>query len=249
GLTLDMANIMAAPTQNTLNYDDSNLRQGKTLDLKNNFKKNPGSFGVNYTLGVDLNLYGFDFHPTRSAGDSLTCSLPLTSDTCAHTTNIPIVSFTILDVVIAYANVDISAAITTTANLNGDGASSLRSMTTQSIPIVDDQTLNFTSSPQVKDETTFLSCSLPAGDQIHYAMGDESSHVGGTVTEGVGIGVGVSVWGRDPIPFAPDFHLFDVGPFDFHLFDLPSVTMNPITLSAPAQAADLGVLQKNNIPP
>jgi hypothetical protein len=246
-LSLDMATALNAPTHNDLTYTDTNLRQGRTLDLKNTFNKDAGSMNVNYTLGVDLNVYGLDFNPTKSAGDTLPCGVPLLADSCSHAADIPIASFTILDVGVAYAEVNVDAQITTTAHISGDGVSTQRTMSSSGVPLLGPDTLTFTSSPQAKDESTHLSCSVPAGEQVNYAMGDESSHVNGNVDEGVGIAVGGDVKARDP--FGPDFTLFSIGPFGFNLFTLPAITFNQINLGAPAQNVDLGVLQKNNIPP
>ena len=99
--------------------------------------------------------------------------------------------------------------------------------------------LTFTSTPQTQDESAPLSCNVPAGQPVNYAMGDESSNVNGSLTEGFGVSVQGDAFVRD-IPPLPDIHLFTVGPFSLpNLFSLPPVTFNTITLSAPAQNVDL----------
>ena len=248
GIALDMKTTMAAPTHNDLTFTDTNLRQGSHLDLTNTFNSDPGgSFNADYTLSGNLDLYGFNFNYSQSASDTLSCALPLTTDTCSHTKNIPLFNFTLIDVGVAYFNVNVDAPITTTAKINGDGVTSHRTMTVSSIDALPPGDLNFTSSPQAKDEGTNLSCSLPAGQPVNYAMGAASSHVKGTVNEGVSIGVGGTVFLR---ALVTDVDILDVGPFTFGpLFTLPDRAFNTIDLTAPAQNVDLGNLLPNLTPP
>ena len=255
---LSMAANFNAPTKNVLDYDDANLRQGKTLGLTNTFSRQPGSLGITYTAGFELHLYFLaDFHPTISEGDTLSCQLPLPSNSCSHTHNIPIASFEPIDLRVLgigpYLQVNVFMPITTSAALNGDGVTSDRTIQTQNTDLVDPTTLHFTSSPQVVDETSNLSCSTPAGDQVKYNMGDEASHVSGTTHETVGIGVNAQVRAGvpvlDPLPDIEDVLLFELASISFPLFESPTVAISPINLTAPGQSAELGVLQANNIPP
>lgn len=248
GMSLDMATTMAAPTHNDLTFTDTNLRQGSQLDLTNTFTKDPGSFNVNYTLSGDLSLYGFDFTYSQGAGDTMSCGLPLLTDSCSHTATVNLFSFDLIDIGVAYFQINVLAPITTTANITGDGVTSHRTLTVAGTDALPPADLTFTSSPQVKDETTALSCSLPANQPVNYAMGDESSHVNGTVTEGVGIGVSGSVYIRDPI--FGDHDIFDTPAITVpDLFSLPSVGFSTITLTAPAQNVDLGNLLPNETTP
>ena len=248
GMSLDMATSMNAPTHNDLTYTDTNLRQGSHLDLTNTFTKDPGSFGVNYTLSGDLNLYGFDFTYSKSAGDTMSCSLPLLTDSCSHTTNVNLFSFNLIDIGVAYFQVNVVAPITTSSDINGDGATSHRTLTVGGLDALSPADITFTSSPQVKDEGVNLSCTLPANQPVNYAMGDESSHVNGSVTEGVGIGVSGSVYIRDPI--FGDHDVYDTPAITVpDLFSLPSIGFSTITLSAPSQNVDLGTLLPNNVAP
>jgi hypothetical protein len=247
GISLDMGTTMSAPTHNDLTYTETNLRQGRHLDLTNTFTKDPGSFDVNYTLSGSLSLYGFDFDYSKSAGDTLSCGLPLLSDTCSHTVNVPLFSFTLIDIVVAYFQINVVAPITTTAEINGDGVTSHRTVTVAGANVLPPTDLVFISSPQVQDEGVDLSCSLPVNEPVNYAMGDESSHVTGNVTEGVGIGVSGSVFIRDPI--FGDHDVYDTPTLAVHLFDLPDVAFNTINLTAPGKNVDLGNLLANNIAP
>jgi hypothetical protein len=105
GISLDMATSMNAPSHNDLNFTDTNLRQGRTLDLANTFTNDSASMNVNYTLSGGLDVYGIHFDYSKSAGDTLPCGLPLLTDVCSHTTNVNLFSFTVLDVGVAYFNV------------------------------------------------------------------------------------------------------------------------------------------------
>ena len=251
-LSLDLKTSMNAPSHNDLGFTDTNLRQGRTLDLTNKFTNDSGSFAVKYTLGYDLSLYGFHFGDSVSEDDTLPdCSLPLLTDSCSHTKDLKLFDFTLIDLGFAWFDVNVVAPITTTAGLNGDGVTSHRTMTVAGADVLSPTDLTFTASPQSKDESVKLACSLPVNEPVNYAMGDPSSHVSGNVTEAVGIGVNGTVW--VPNPFNPPDFKSDVyttptiGIPD--LFSLPPVTINTINLSAPGQNVDLGNLLPNNIAP
>ncbi len=251
-LSLDLKTSMNAPSHNDLGFTDTNLRQGRTLDLTNKFTNDSGSFAVKYTLGYDLSLYGFHFGDSVSEDDTLPdCSLPLLTDSCSHTKDLKLFDFTLIDLGFAWFDVNVVAPITTTAGLNGDGVTSHRTMTVAGADVLSPTDLTFTASPQSKDESVKLACSLPVNEPVNYAMGDPSSHVNGNVTEAVGIGVNGTVW--VPNPFNPPDFKSDVyttptiGIPD--LFSLPPVTINTINLSAPGQNVDLGNLLPNNIAP
>lgn len=251
-LSLNLKTSMDAPSHNDLAFTDTNLRQGRTLDLTNKFTNDSGSFAVKYTLAYDLSLYGFHFGDSVSEDDTLPdCSLPLLTDSCSHTKDIKLFDFTLIDLGFAWFDVNVVAPITTTADINGDGVTSHRTMTVAGADVLPPADLSFTSSPQSKDESVKLACSLPVNEPVNYAMGDPASHVNGNVTEAVGIGVNGTVWVPNPLN-PPDFKSDvyttpTIGIPD--LFSLPPVTINTINLSAPGQNVDLGNLLPNNIAP
>lgn len=251
-LGLDVKTSMAAPSHNDLTFTDTNLRQGRTLDLTNTFTNDSGSFDVKYTLGYDLSLYGFNFGDSISANDTLPgCGLPLLADSCSHQKDITLFSFTLIDLGFAWFDVNVLVPITTTADINGDGVTSYRTMTVAGADVLPPTNLTFTSSPEPKDESVKLACSLPVNEPVNYAMGDPSSNVNGDVTETVGIGVNGTVWVPDPLN-PPDFKsdVYDTPSIAIpNLFSLPPVTFNQITLMAPGQNVDLGNLLPNNIAP
>jgi hypothetical protein len=246
GIALDMKSTVNAGTHNDLTFTDTNLRQGSTLDLTNTFTRDSQSLGVDYTLSGELDVFGFDLTYNHTEGDTIAnCGLPLLTDGCSDTKNITLFSFTPIDIGVAYLQVSFNADITTSANLTGDGVTSHRTLTAGGSDVLTPTDLTFTSTPQTQDESAHLSCTSPAGQPVNYAMGDESSNVDGSVTEGFGVSVQGDAYVRD-VPPLPDIHLFTVGPFDLpNLFSLPPVTFNTIGLSAPAQNVDLGTLLPN----
>jgi hypothetical protein len=139
--------------------------------------------------------------------------------------------------------VHFSVPITTKADLDGNGVSSIRTMVVAGAPILGPGTLTFTSDPFVKNENAFLGCSLPVNEPVNYAMDTATSEVNGGVTENVGLAVSVVA---SPA-IGPDFTV--LGPFTIFSFDLPTKTINPIDVSAPGQNTDLGNLLPNNISP
>jgi hypothetical protein len=249
-LLLDMQTTLNAPTHSDLTFTDTNLRQGRTLDLTNTYSRDAGgSLGVTYNLAFHLDAYGFHFDPTKSEGDTLACSVPLLTEPdgtfpCQHKDEIGLFDFTLLDVGLGSINVHFSLPVTTTADLTSGGVTSNRSMTAAGNQILGPSPLTFTSDPFVQNENAFLSCSLPANEPVNYAMDQATSTAGGSVQESIGLGVSIVA---SPI-VGPDFTV--AGPFDIiPAIDLPAKTINPISVSAPAQNVDLGNLLPNNIAP
>ena len=249
GIALDLKTTADAGTRNDLTFTDTNLRQGSNLDLTNTFTRDSQSLGVDYTFSGELNVFGFDLTYTHTEGDTIAnCGLPLLADTCSDTKSITLFSFTPIDIVVAYVTVSFNANVTTTASISGDGVTSHRTLTAGGTDVLSPTDLTFTSTPQTKDETAHLPCTVAAGQPVNYAMGNESSHVDGTVTEGFGVGVQADAYAR-PFPF-PDVHLFTIGPFNLtNLFNLSPVTINTITLGATGQNVDLGNLLANQTAP
>src|SRR5438552_1611772 len=100
-LSLDMATTLASPTHSDLAFTDTNLRQGRTLDLSNTYARDPGgTLGVNYTLAFHADVYGFTVDPSKSEGDTLGCSEPLTTEHCEHTVNVGLFDITVLDILV-----------------------------------------------------------------------------------------------------------------------------------------------------
>ena len=243
-LSLDMGAALTSPTHSDLTFTDTNLRQGRTLDLTNTYSRDAGGkLDVSYTLAFHASIYGFEVDPSKTVGDTLDCSVPLLSQHCEHTTEVGLFDITVLDILVGSVKVHFSVPITTKADLTGNGVSSSRVMAVAGAPILGPGTLSFTSDPFAKDESTFLNCSLPADEPVNYAMGTASTNVDGGVTENVGLDV--SVIGSPAI--GDDFTI--LGPFNIFNRDLPTKTLNTISASAPGQNVDLGNLLPNNISP
>jgi hypothetical protein len=254
GIALDMKTTSNAATHNDLTFTDTNLRQGKQLDLTNTFTRDSQSLGVDYTLSGHVSVFGFGLDYSKTEGDTLSsCGLPLTTDSCSDNKNITLFSFNPIDIGVAYVQVSFNAVITTSASINsttnGNGLTSHRTLTTDGIDIKPPTDLNFTSPSQAVDEGVKLSCSLPPNNPVNYAMGDESAKIDGAITEGFGIGVQGDAFIRD-IPPAPDIHLATIGPFNIdNLFTLDPLSFTTISVSSAGQNVDLGTLLPNNIPP
>jgi hypothetical protein len=249
GVSLDMGTSVNAGTHNDLTFTDTNLRQGSNLDLTNTFTRDSQSLDVSYTLTGDLNIFGFDTTYAKTESDTIAnCGLPLLADSCSDSKDIALFSFTPLDIGVAYFQISLDADITTSASISGDGVTSHRTLTAGGTNVLSPADLTFTATPQTKNEGANLPCTVAAGQPVNYAMGAESSHVSGTVTEGFGLGFQGDAYAR-AFPF-PDVHLFTVGPFNFpNLFNLGAVPFNTITLTSPGQNVDLGNLLANQTAP
>jgi len=243
-LSLDMGTELSSPTHSDLTFTDTNLRQGRTLDLTNTYMRDAGGkLDVSYTLAFHASIYGFEVDPSKTVSDTLDCSVPLLTEHCEHTKDIGLFDITVLDLVVGSVDVHFSAPITTKADLNGNGVSSIRTMVVAGAPILGPGTLTFTSDPFAQNENAFLACSLPVNEPVNYAMDTATSEVNGGVTENVGLAVSVVA---SPA-IGPDFTV--LGPFTIFSFDLPTKAITPINLSAPGQNVDLGNLLPNNISP
>ena len=243
-LTFNLDSTLSSPTHSALTFTDTNLRQGRTLDLTNTYSRDAGgTFDAKYTLALTADVYGFNINPSISESDTLSCAEPLESEACSHTKSFHLFSITVLDIGLGKVDVDLDVPIKTDAALTSDGVTSNRTMTVAGSPILGPGNLTFTSDPDVKDESTFLDCNEPANEPVNYAMDTATSHVNGSVTEHVGLSV--SVVGKPIV--GPDFTI--LGPFDIFSIGLPPVTLSQINMSAPGQNVDLGTLLPNNIPP
>ena len=251
GIDLSMKATMNEGTKNDLTFTDTNLRQGKTLDLTNSLSNPSGTLAVNYMFSGHLSVYGIGFDINKDEGASMSCGLPIPSGSCSKDTNVEVLSFKPIDILVGYVKVSVDAVISTHAALDDTGLTSHRTLTIDSTTDVKPPTdLTFTSVPQSVDESVKLSCDLPANAIVNYAMGDESSAVNGTITEGIGVGVSGGAYLFNPIPGSDDILLVGVGPFNLpDLVSLPPLTMSTVNLSAPAQNADLGTLLPNNVAP
>lgn len=243
-LTFNLDSTLSSPTHSALTFTDTNLRQGRTLDLTNTYSRDAGgSFDAKYTLALTADVYGFNINPSVSESDTLSCAEPLESESCSHTKSIHLFSITVLDIGVGKVDVDLDVPIETDAALSSDGVTSNRTMTVAGSPILGPGNLTFATDPTVKDESTFLDCNEPANEPVNYAMDTATSDVNGSVTEHLGLSV--SVVGKPIV--GPDFTI--LGPFDIFSVALPPVTLSQINMSAPGQNVDLGTLLPNNIPP
>ncbi len=191
-LSLDMGTALSSPTHSDLTFTDTNLRQGRTLDMTNTYSRDPGGkLDVSYTLAFHANVYGFVVDPSKTVGDTLDCSVPLLTQQCQHTQDIGLFDITVLDIGVGSVKVHFSVPITTKADIDSNGVSSVRTMSVAGAGILGPGTLTFASDPSVKDESTALSCALPAGEPVNYAMETATSEVNGGVTENVGLAVSV----------------------------------------------------------
>ena len=206
GVDLSMKATMNEATHNDVTFTDTNLRQGRTLDLTNTLSNPSGTLAVNYMFSGHLSLYGIGFDINKDEGASMSCGLPLPSGNCSKDTNVEVFSFKPIDILVGYVKVSLNAVISTHAALADTGLTSHRTLTIDSTTDVKPPTdLTFISVPQSLDESVNLSCELPANANVNYAMGDESSAVTGTITEGLGVNVSAQGFLFDPIPFAPRY--------------------------------------------
>ena len=164
---------------------------------------------------------------------------------CSHTKNIPLFNFTLIDLGVAYFNVNVVAPITTTANINGDGVTSHRTMTVSSTDALAAGRPEFhvlAAGEGRGHEPVVLVAGGPAGE-LRDGRGVEPRQRHGQRRRRASASQGPCFSEHPPLhgrrhPRRRPIHASG-------LFTLPTVTFNTINLTAPAQNVDLGNLLPN----
>jgi PKD repeat protein len=246
---VDMATNWSAPSKFDLNYTQSNLRQGSTLDLADTLTNSDGTINVNYTASVVLGRFfsadnnPADATPTSdtlsfsvSQPDSATCAVPLPGDsprTCSHTTSIPIFDGTVLGVV----GVTLTVPITTTFSVSSDGVVTLRQASIAGGQPIPDNTLDFNgTSPQTLGDPIPIGCNQPAGQDLIYNLTNIGTNISGSVQESASLHLKATI-------------IITIFDGDLVTLSAPPVEFNGFSMTGPNQQADLGPVLPDITPP
>ena len=249
----------AASASAKVDYDDTLLRQGRTLNLSDTLTTIPGTVTAKGTLHSSYGLF-FQNDPNpnflpdvdQTAKDtpftlSFACGMPLPGNpaaTCSSgAVSVPIASIPAIDGGdLGSVDIAFSVAVHLDVTVTGGGVTTVRSADVLGGPAVGTNPLSFaTASPSTVSDSVPLACTLAAGDTLQYSFTN------------VGYAPGTSAAATAAIhfeavlspPLLPDVNLFGG---DLASVTTPSADLG-LSLTAPDQTVSLGSIAKNNIPP
>lgn len=267
GVQIDAQASWSNPSTIAMNYTQSNLRHGQTLDLADTLTPGSGAVTVNYSVTGDAAVYGSDLGgsdescsiatvtPTTcndwvetndnltvgpiTDSDTIPCVMPLPGDSPRTCTATKSIQLFKQDF-FGIASAEADLVLDESVTVTGTGVSALRIAVISGGPAIPNSALTFAgSSPSTVSDPISIDCSQPVGNDLIYSLTD----IGG--------------YTADPITYSGDlkFHLtadvlgigggFDTPPFA----STTGADLGPVSMSAPDQQVDLGPVLANNIPP
>jgi PKD repeat protein len=244
-------------------YDDTLLRQGQTITLKDTLTTTGGTITATGAVSGSYGLFadttgGTNFVATNQTKDfskdmtwTFSCTIPLPGEsprTCTSGTNtIKIDDYTIFTVPFidpTDLNIEFNVGVALVASVSSDGVVSVRK-----IDITGGQgSLNANlewggSSPSLVTDPAQLPCTQPAGNEVNYHLtGIAADAPAQTLATRTGLGAKVVA---SPV-VGPDFTVYDLGEFGHKDTLAADISFD---LAGPDTSVVLGTLQKNNVPP
>ena len=244
-------------------YDDTLLRQGQTITLKDTLTTTSGTITAKGAISGSYGLFadpagGTAFVPTTRTKDfskdltwSFSCVVPLPGESprpCASAPqNVKIDSYTIFTVPFidpTDLEIEFDVGVSLLASVSSDGIVSVRTIDVTGGQGSLNANLEWVgSSPSTINDPAQLSCTQPAGNEVNYHLtgiaADSPAQSLGTRT-----GLGAKVVASPAV--GPDFDVYDLG--EFGHVDNPAADIS-FGLSGPDTSVILGTLLKNNVPP
>jgi hypothetical protein len=250
-----------------LQYTQSNLRHGATLDLADTLTAAAGSVTVNYSASAAAGLFGTDLggmdescaqvtvaastcndwhiDPGKNISvgpitdsDTFACTMPLPGESPRNCSNTKTIPL-LNESLFGLASLEVDLVLDETVTVTGSGISSLRIASVSGGPTIPNNPITFNgTSPSTVLDPIPISCSLPAGNDLLYSLTSNGyTAEPATYTGDVKFKVSASVLGLGGSFTTPA------------LFSSSGADLGPIAMSAPDQQVDLGPVLKNNIPP
>jgi hypothetical protein len=237
-------------------FDDNNLRQGRSLDLTDSLSHAGGKIVATGTISGAAGLLndpagGADWQASGGSTDinasatwtATNCVLPLPSEgtaTCtSDTQDIQLLSQTVASLEVGDLNIVLSVKLSLTFTIDSAGTVVVRSLTFDGVPGSLDRTMTF-ADPTLADPIA-MPCTVPAGTEVDYALHANDTTPTTTVT-GAGTLHAEAVF--DP-PILPSFGVFGG---DIKTIAAPSHDAG-LSLTGDTATQVLGTLAPNNIPP
>jgi hypothetical protein len=265
GATVQAKASWSNPSSIAMDYTQSNLRHGQTLDLADTLTTNASSVHVDYSLTGVLGLFGTDqtgslscavvvvsgagcngWLPTTdtltigpiTGSDDIPCTMPLPGESprnCTNTKTIPIWSTDLFD----FVSINVDLVLEETVQVTGSGVTSLRIAVINGGQAIPNRSLAFAgSSPSTVADPISISCSQPVGNDLLYSLtGNSYTADPATYTGDVKIKVSASAFGFGGSFTTPP------------LAKTTGANLGPLNMSAPDQQVDLGPVLANNIAP
>jgi len=256
-----------ATTSTAIGFDDSLLRQGQTLDVKDVLTPNGGTIVATGSITGSAGLLNrppgatefTDPDGTATAhGATWTftgCAMPLPGDsprTCSsNTQDIELGSQTIAGNLLGELRVKLSVRLHLVVEITSTGIVTARSVTFVggSAGALNRDLTFVGSTPSTVNDPIALPCTQPAGSDITYGLGADDYNATHTTLAGRGALHAAAV--ITPLPILPGDLLDDIEVFGD---DLNAIGATPLfgmglILTGSAGSATLGTLGKNVIPP
>jgi hypothetical protein len=244
-------------------YDDTLLRQGQTITLKDTLTTTGGTIPAKGAISGSYCLFadttgGTNFvatNQTKTFSKDLTwtfaCTVPLPGESPRPCTSgaqtVDIDSFTIFTVPFfdpTDLNIDFNVGVALVASASSDGVVALRKIDVTGGQGSLNANLEWTgSSPSELSDPAALPCTQPAGNEVNYRLTGIAAD-SPTQTLAARTGLGAKVVASPEV--GPDFTVYNLG--EFGPVDNPAAAIS-FGLSGPDTSVVLGTLAKNNVPP
>jgi PKD domain len=252
-----VGNIAWTPSDSVAGqFDDNNLRQGRTLDLTDTLSHGGGTIVATGAVSGSGGLLndpsgGTNWQASGGSTDinapatwtATNCVLPLPSEgtaTCtSNTQDVELLSQTVASLEIGDLKLVLSAKLSLTFTIDSDGTVVARSLTFNGVPGSLDRVMTFTA-PALADPIA-MPCTVPAGTEVDYALHASDTTPATSVT-GAGTLHAEAVFSP---PVLPDVDVFGG---DIATIAAPSHDAG-LSLTGDTGTEVLGTLAPNNIPP
>ncbi len=251
--SIDSSLTWKAAATDVLTYNGSILRQGQTLDTENTLTTGAGTVDVGFDVSGTFGIYerhsdfGGEWVSTTAAVSksanilavSIPCVMPLPGESPRSCTSAP-TDVTVFSVPVAPGvEVTFGLQFSLTVTVDGSGIVSLRKAEVVGGSTVANGNITFQpTSPAVVADPQFLPCSQPAGNDLTYALTNNTYTADNKLSVNISPTLGIS------LDLFPDPDPWVLTTFNVSLFQYPTLTM-----TAPDVSKVLGPLQVDNVPP
>ena len=247
-----------------IGYDDTLLRQGQTLVLKDTLTTASGTITAKGAISGSYGLFidpagGTNFVATTSSKDfardltwTFSCVVPLPGESprpcTSGTQKVDIDSYTLFTVPFVDPidlDIEFNVGIALVASVSSDGIVSVRKIDVTGGQGSQNANLAWVgTSPSTINDPVQLSCTQPAGNEVNYRLTGIAAD-SPTQTLAARTGVGAKVIASPAV--GPDVTVYDLG--EFGHVDNAAADISFGLAGPDAANVILGALQKNNVPP
>ncbi|HEY2073464.1 MAG TPA: PKD domain-containing protein [Gaiellaceae bacterium] len=253
------------PSSVDVNYDASQIRHGKTVNLTDTLTPGAGTVTVNYSVSGTVGVFGSpdtgslscaaaavsnadcnDWVPTTdtvgigpiTASDTIPCQMPLPGESprdCTKSKSITLWSGDLFSL----ASAEVDLILDETVHVTGSGVTSVRIAVVSGGDAIPNHSLDFAgSSPSSASDSIAVGCSQPTGSDLNYSLTNLAYGAEPATYSGdVKISLSASILGIGGSYTTPP------------LVSTTGADLGPINMTAPDQSVDLGPVLANTIAP